>query len=216
MHGRGQFISLEGGEGVGKTTLARALHARLAEQGIEAVLTREPGGCPSAEVLRETLYGPGAPNWAPVPETLLLYAARAAHLNEIIRPTLARGAWVICDRFNDSTIAYQGMLGEVDPKLLASLAGLVIGKDAPALTFVLDLDPDHARMRAVQRGEFLSRYDKSPPEFHKKLREAFIAIAAQNVDRCRILDASLSPDGIAEEAYEILRSRFGLKDSGRS
>jgi dTMP kinase len=211
MHGRGRFITLEGGEGVGKTTLARALHARLAEQGIEAVLTREPGGCPSAELLRETLYGPGAPHWSSKPETLLLYAARAAHLDETIRPALARGAWVICDRFNDSTLAYQGMLGAVDPQMLATLAQFVISADEPDLTFILDLDPDLARSRAEQRGEFLSRYDKSPPAFHTALRDAFVSIAAEHPERCKILDASQEPRIVAERAFGIIAARFGLK-----
>ncbi|MET0545749.1 MAG: dTMP kinase [Caulobacterales bacterium] len=213
MQVRGRFITLEGGEGVGKTTLAQALSARLGELGVETVLTREPGGCPSAEALREILYGPDSPHWSPAPETLLLYAARAAHLDETIRPALTRGAWVICDRFNDSTLAYQGMLGAIDTSILSTLANFVIRSDQPDLTFMLDLDPTLARSRAEQRGEYLSRYDRSAPEFHQKLRDAFRSIAAAHPDRCTVLDASRQPDALAHEAFQIVQSRFGLKTS---
>ncbi len=210
MSARGRFITLEGGEGVGKTTLAKRLQTQLETLGIEVVLTREPGGSPAAELLRETLYGPGAPHWAPMPETLLLFAARAAHLDETIRPALKRGAWVICDRFNDSTIAYQGVLGGVDQSFLSALAAKVIGADHPDLTFMLDLDPATARARAEQRGEHLTRYDSSPPEFHTALRAAFHDIAKAHPNRCQIIDASAPPESIAKAAFDIIAQRFNL------
>lgn len=210
MSARGRFITLEGGEGVGKTTLAKHLRTRLEARGLEVVLTREPGGSPAAELLRETLYGPGSPHWAPIPETLLLFAARAAHLEETIRPALTRGAWVICDRFNDSTLAYQGVLGGVDQAFLADLAARVIGGDHPDLTFMLDLDPALARARAEQRGEVLTRYDSAPPEFHAGLRAAFLNIAKTDPQRCSILDASAAPEHLAEEAFNAIAQRFGL------
>jgi dTMP kinase len=209
MSARGRFITLEGGEGVGKTTLAKHLRTHLEAQGLDVVLTREPGGSPAAELLRETLYGPSAPHWAPVPETLLLFAARAAHLEEIIRPALARGAWVICDRFNDSTLAYQGILGGVDREFLSDLAARVIGGNNPDLTFMLDLDPAVARARAEQRGEVLTRYDSAPPAFHAGLRAAFLNIAKANPDRCSILDASAMPEVIARAALGTIAQRFG-------
>ena len=210
MSARGRFITLEGGEGVGKTTLARHLRAHLEAHGVEVVLTREPGGSPAAELLRETLYGPSAPHWAPVPETLLLFAARAAHLEETIRPALTRGAWVICDRFNDSTLAYQGVLGGVDKTFLSDLAARVIGADHPDLTFMLDLDPAVSRARAEQRGEVLTRYDSAPPAFHASLRAAFLEIAKTNPDRCRVLDAAAGPEQLAQQAFETIARRFGL------
>lgn len=211
MSARGRFITLEGGEGVGKTTLAKHLRAHLETQGVEVVLTREPGGSPAAELLRETLYGPSAPHWAPIPETLLLFAARAAHLDETIRPALARGAWVICDRFNDSTLAYQGMLGGVDKAFLSDLAGRVIAADHPDLTFMLDLDPAVSRTRAEQRGEVLTRYDSAPPAFHASLRAAFLEIAKANPARCCVLDAATAPELIALQALNVIAQRFGLK-----
>lgn len=210
MSVRGRFITLEGGEGVGKTTLAKHLRTRLEAQGLDVVLTREPGGSPAAELLRETLYGPSAPHWAPVPETLLLFAARAAHLEETIRPALARGAWVICDRFNDSTLAYQGVLGGVDQHFLSDLAARVIGSDHPDLTFMLDLDPSVSRARAEQRGEVLTRYDSAPPAFHAGLRAAFLDIAKAHPDRCTILDAAAAPEEIARTAFSMIAQRFGL------
>ena len=210
MSVRGRFITLEGGEGVGKTTLAKLLQTRLEAQGLSVVLTREPGGSPAAELLRETLYGPSAPHWAPIPETLLLFAARAAHLEETIRPALARGAWVICDRFNDSTLAYQGVLGGVDKGFLSDLAARVIGADHPDLTFMLDLDPAVSRARAEQRGEVLTRYDSAPPAFHASLRAAFLDIAKSNPDRCTLLDAAATPEQIAQQAFNTIAKRFGL------
>lgn len=215
MSVRGRFITLEGGEGVGKTTLAKRLQTWLTGQGIEAVLTREPGGSPAAEILRDILYGQTAPVWSPMPETLLLYAARAAHLDETIRPALTRGAWVICDRFNDSTLAYQGVLGGVDQAFLASLAAKVIGEDQPELTLILDLDPVAARARAESRGEPLTRYDSAPPAFHAALRSAFQAIAQTHPERCAILDAAADPDLLAERACAILAQRFQLAGASR-
>jgi dTMP kinase len=214
MSARGRFITLEGGEGVGKTTLAKHLRAHMEARGVEVVLTREPGGSPAAELLREALYGPSAPHWSPIPETLLLFAARAAHLEETIRPALARGAWVICDRFNDSTLAYQGVLGGVDQAFLSDLANRVIGADHPDLTFMLDLDPTLARSRAEQRGEVLTRYDSAPPAFHAGLRAAFLEIARSNPERCTVLDASMTPERLADEAFSTLAARLGL-DRGR-
>ena len=210
MSVRGRFITLEGGEGVGKTTLAKHLRTQLEAQGLDVVLTREPGGSPAAELLRETLYGPGAPHWAPIPETLLLFAARAAHLEETIRPALARGAWVICDRFNDSTLAYQGVLGGVDKDFLSALDARVIGADHPDLTFMLDLDPAVSRARAEQRGEVLTRYDSAPPAFHASLRAAFLDIAKANPERCSVLDAAAAPEEIARQAFNTIARRFGL------
>jgi len=215
MTARGRFITLEGGEGVGKTTLAKLLRTQLEARGLDVVLTREPGGSPAAERLREILYGPRAPHWASMPETLLLFAARAAHLEETIRPALARGAWVICDRFNDSTLAYQGVLGGVDPLFLSDLAMRVIGADHPDLTFMLDLNPAIARARAEQRGEVLTRYDSAPQAFHASLRAAFMNIAKENPQRCRILDASAAPEQIAQQAFSEIAQRLNLNDKAQ-
>jgi dTMP kinase len=208
---RGKFITLEGGEGVGKSTLARALADLLSARGATCVVTREPGGSPGAELLREVLYGPASPHWAPMPETLLLYAARAAHLDETVRPALARGDWVICDRFNDSTVAYQGAAGGVPRATLDALAGIVIGGDMPDLTLILDLDPAQARLRAESRGEPLTRYDSSSPAFHATLRAAFRAIAAAEPARCKMLNAGVAPAALADAAMAVISAQFSAE-----
>ncbi|GGH20435.1 thymidylate kinase [Alsobacter metallidurans] len=189
---RGRFITLEGGEGAGKSTQVRRLVAALAQRGVSAVATREPGGSPRAEDIRAVLLAGSAERLAPLAETLLFAAARADHLEKTIRPALARSQWVICDRFADSTRAYQGALGGVDAATVTTLERIAVGDTNPDLTLILDLPADIGLARAAHRrgGGEVDRFEQESLAFHQKLREAFLAIAAAEPERCVVIDAS--------------------------
>jgi dTMP kinase len=206
---RGRFITLEGGEGTGKSTQARRLAERLAAAGLEPVLTREPGGSEGAEALRKLLLEGGADRWSAVSETLLMYAARRDHLETLIRPALARGAWVICDRFFDSTRAYQGAGGGAPEALIASLEIEVVGADRPDLTLVLDLPVEIGLARAGARTAF-DRIEAKGEAFHRRLRQGFLDIAAGEPGRCAVIDAAPGPDEVAERLWEAVQSRLGV------
>ncbi|HOZ27530.1 MAG TPA: dTMP kinase, partial [Hyphomonadaceae bacterium] len=153
MATRGRFITLEGGEGVGKSTLATALEARLVARGIKVVRTREPGGTPGAEAIRRLILNPPAEvtGWEPIAETLLFYAARTDHLDKLIRPALAAGSWVICDRFSDSTRAYQAAAGHVPSEHIETIDRICVGDTTPDITLILDLPLSAARERMIAR-----------------------------------------------------------------
>jgi len=169
---RGRFITLEGGEGAGKSTQIKRLTARLAARGIEAVATREPGGTPGAEAIRSLLVTGDVARWDAVTETLLHYAARREHVEKTVRPALARGAWVISDRFADSTMAYQGHAGAVGAARVAALHKLVLGDFQPDLTLILDLPVQVGLARAKARAGIEDRYERMGLAFHEALRKA--------------------------------------------
>lgn len=207
----GSFITLEGGEGAGKSTLARALAERLATIGITVDLTREPGGSPRAEAIRETILSGQVKAHGPFIEALMFSAARIDHIDRRIRPALMRGDWVICDRFLDSTRVYQGAQGEIDAALLAELEAVTIDGLVPDLTFILDLDPETGLARAARRrapGEATDRFEGETLAFHRRLREGFRAIADAEPERCVLLDAALAPDALAEAAWAALSRRL--------
>lgn len=184
---RGRFITLEGGEGAGKTTQAALLYEALGARGISVLRTREPGGAPGAELLRGILLD-GSIDWAPRAETLLHFAARAEHVAKTIEPALAAGTWVVCDRFYDSTLAYQGYGQGADPGFIAALTGLL--GIAPDLTIVLDVVETIAASRMRQRGGDSDRYERLDAAFHARVRQGFRTIAAADPKRCVLLDAS--------------------------
>ena len=173
---RGRFISFEGGEGAGKSTQARRLVDGLRARGLEVVATREPGGSPGAESIRDLVLNGAADRWSPVTETLLMYAARRDHVERVIRPALARGAWVVCDRFADSTRAYQGAGGGTDPGFIAALETYVLAEVRPDLTLIFDLAPAVGLQRAAVRGGEM-RFDSKGLAFHERLRAGFLAVA---------------------------------------
>ncbi len=208
QHGR--FISLEGGEGVGKSTQVRRLAERLGEAGVELVVTREPGGSAGAEALRRLLVEGAAERWSPTAETLLLYAAREDHLERLIRPALRRGAWVLTDRFADSTRAYQGAGGGASPELILALERMVVGPDAPTLTLILDLAVERGLERALARGGSEQRFEHMGLDFHRRLRAGFLAIAQADPARCRVIDASGDADQVAGAVWRLVRERFAL------
>jgi dTMP kinase len=205
----GFFITLEGGEGSGKSTHARLLAERLVSLGREVVVTREPGGAPEAEAIRGLLLGGEAERWSPLAEALLNYAARDNHLAVTIRPALARGAIVLCDRFMDSTTAYQGHAGGVDLAFLAALERAVVGDTRPQLTIVFDVDPELGLERARQRDPGnADRFQRMNLAFHQRLRAGFLEIARAEPGRCVLLDASRDRDEVARTAWDAVAARI--------
>jgi dTMP kinase len=190
---RGRFITLEGGEGAGKSTQVRQLAAWLAETGLPVLRTREPGGSPGAEAIRGLLLGAGP--WDPVAETMLHFAARREHVARLIAPALAAGIWVVSDRFADSTLAYQ-VAGQGTPRAVwDGLSAMALDGLRPDLTLVLDIPPEAGLARAAARGE-TNRYETLGLGFHARIREAFQAIAAAEPARCAVLDAGAAPDAV--------------------
>ena len=207
---RGRFVTLEGGEGAGKSTQIKLLAAWLGERGIDHVQTREPGGAPGAERIRELLVRGDADRWTPIAETLLHYAARADHLDRTIRPALAAGRWVICDRFADSTTAYQGYGHGVPFDVIDSLFKAVVGDTAPDLTLILDLPVEQGLQRAAARSGHENRYEQMAADFHNRLRDGFLAIARQNPQRCAVIDANRAVEAIQSDIQAEIRRRLGL------
>ena len=200
----GRFISLEGGEGAGKSTQAKLLAATLAERGIDAIVTREPGGSEGAEAIRTLLMQGDVARWSPPAEALLFAAARADHVEKTIRPALEAGRWVICDRFIDSSRAYQGVAGGLDDAAILALHAFGSGGLLPDRTLVLQLSPEQGRLRAAQRdGSAADRFAARGDDFHTAVDDAFRRFAAQEPDRFRLIGAAA---GIADVSAAILAS----------
>ncbi len=211
MAARGRFITLEGGEGAGKSTLARTLADRLRAHGLEVDVTREPGGTDNAETIRELLIHGETGRWSPECETLLLYAARADHVARRIRPALSRGAWVICDRFSDSTRAYQGAAGGMTGAAIDAIDHAALGGFAPDLTLILDLDPETGLERTRTRGEAETRFERRETAFHAALRAGFLDIAEAEPARCAVIDAARDAEAVAGDAFAVLKARLSLE-----
>jgi dTMP kinase len=208
---RGRFITFEGGEGVGKSTQVRRLADRLRDRG-EVVVTREPGGSPGAEAIRALLVSGPVERWSPISETLLMYAARRDHIERVIAPALARGAWVICDRFYDSSRAYQGAAGGAPAGLLRALEAEVVGEVIPDLTLILDLPVKTGLARASRRGQDEGRFEAKGAEFHERLRAAFLEIAAAEPERCRVIDADAGIDAVTARINAAVTGRWAETD----
>jgi dTMP kinase len=209
---RGQFISLEGGEGTGKSTQSRMLAERLRECGIDVVETREPGGSPAAELVRKVLLSGAGKPFGPELEAALFYAARDDHLETVIRPALESGKWVITDRFADSTRAYQQAAGTLDRRLLLAMERVVVGDDWPDLTIILDLDPELGMTRAGRAsswdGVTSDRFEEESVEYHWKVQDAFRKIAKREPRRCVIVDASPSAEDVGDVIWQIVTDRL--------
>ena len=209
-----RFVTFEGGEGVGKSTQVKRLVAALAQRSIAAVRTREPGGTPKAEAIRAFILQGRSEQWGPGAEAVLFAAARLDHVNQLIAPNLDAGRWVVSDRFSDSTRAYQGLTGGVDVKLIDALEELALNGRKPDLTIVLDMDPEAAFRRVLAReteaalADTGDRFEKEDLDWHKRLREAFLAIARNNVERCVVIPANQNEDALAEEVWDVLARRF--------
>ena len=207
---RGRFITFEGGEGAGKSTQVQRLAARLKGGGRDVVTTREPGGSPGAESIRDIVLRGDADRWSPVTETLLMYAARRDHIERVIRPALERGAWVICDRFADSTRAYQGAAGGVDPAFITALETHILESTRPDLTLVFDLPAETGLERAHARAGAEMRFESKGMAFHERLRAGFQAIAASEPDRCAVIDATASMDAVEAAVWAAVEARLAV------
>jgi dTMP kinase len=208
--GRGRFITFEGGEGSGKSTqiqkLARSLHVAK----LRAIVTREPGGSPGAEIIRHLVLSGMGKLLGPDAETLLFAAARDDHVRTVIQPALAQGIWVLCDRFIDSTRAYQGRLGQVSPSVLNAMQRVTIGDLKPDLTFILDVPVEIGLKRAAaRRGKGApDRFEGEDVKFHQDLREAYKQIAAEDPQRCVLIDATAAPDAVSARIWKALRDHL--------
>jgi dTMP kinase len=210
---KAKFITLEGGEGAGKSTQARLLRDRLEKEGVRTLLTREPGGTPRAEAIREILLSGKAKPLGPMGEALLFYVARDSHLELAIRPALKRGVWVICDRFHDSTRAYQGAAGGASVSALDALERIVVGETQPDLTLMLDLPPEEglkrAKARAETAGEGADRFEEMSLRFHRNLRQEFLDIAKGAPDRCVVINAAGTQDEVANAIWRAVVQKLG-------
>jgi dTMP kinase len=200
------FITFEGGEGSGKSTQIRRLAEKLSARGRDVLMTREPGGTPEAEAVRALLVSGDVARWTAKSEALLNYAAREQHLEQVVRPALAQGRTVLCDRFMDSTRAYQGYAGGCDLSFIDALERAIVGETRPRLTLIFDLDPAVGLSRARARGDALAedRYERKGLAFHKKLREGFLDILRKEPARCRLVDAAQDADAVAADVWSIV------------
>ena len=193
---RGVFITFEGGEGAGKSTQVVRLVERLRAAGLDVIQTREPGGSVGAEAIRALVLNGEIERWSPRTETLLMYAARSDHLERTIRPALEAGQWVVCDRFADSSRAYQGAGGGAPSDFIEALDAAIVGADQPDLTLIFDLPVEVGLERAFGRGLFETRFESKGQAFHQRLRDGFATIAAAHPGRCRMIDATGTPDEV--------------------
>jgi dTMP kinase len=208
--GRGKFISFEGGEGSGKSTQIRKLAGRLAAERLRAVVTREPGGSPGAEIIRHLVLSGMGKLLGAEAETLLFAAARDDHVRTVIRPALSQGTWVLCDRFFDSTRAYQGRLGQVSPDVLNAMQRVTIGDLKPDLTIILDIPVEVGLKRAsARRGTAApDRFEAEDIQFHQDLRDAYKQIAAEDPQRCVLIDANADADTVAAQIWSAVRNHL--------
>ncbi|MGI9386886.1 MAG: dTMP kinase [Methyloligellaceae bacterium] len=213
----GRFITFEGGEGAGKSTQARLLAERLRAAGHNVVETREPGGTERGEKIREFLLGGDAKQYGPMGDAVLFSAARDDHVRDVIRPALKDGAWVLCDRFADSTAAYQGAAGGVRPALIRALNRVAVGDTRPDLTLILDLPPEAGLKRAQARNDAkgqdgdsvaADRFEGMEKRFHEVLRAGFLKIAAEAPERCIVIDAQQAESAVAEQVWEAVLERL--------
>jgi dTMP kinase len=213
---RGRLITLEGGEGTGKSTQAARLATMLRAAGLGVVVTREPGGAPAAERIRTLILAPADPPFRPLTEALLHSAARCEHVRATLAPALAAGRWVVCDRFADSTRAYQGHGMGIGDDVLTTLQRLVAGDHVPDLTVVLDLPVEEGLARAARRSAVAAdRYQGLDVPFHRRVREGFLAIARQEPKRCIVIDALGDEDTVAGRIEAAVRNRFVAELAGR-
>jgi dTMP kinase len=208
--GRGKFISFEGGEGSGKSTQIKMLAERLAAAKLRAIVTREPGGSPGAEIIRHLVLSGMGKLLGPEAETLLFAAARDDHVHAVIQPALSQGTWVLCDRFSDSTRAYQGRLGQVSPDVLNAMQRVTIGNLKPDLTIILDIPVEVGLKRAAaRRGSGTpDRFESENIQFHQDLRDAYKQIAADDPQRCVLIDANADAETVSGRVWKALRDHL--------
>ena len=201
---RGLFITLEGGEGSGKSTQAKRLQAALEVRGQTVTVTREPGGSPGAEAIRSLLVTGAADRWDGMTEALLLFAARRDHVERTIKPALDAGSIVICDRFTDSTMPYQGYGHDLGREPVEQLSAIVLGDFRPDLTLILDIPVEEGLKRAVSRGGDELRYEDMDVAFHHRLRDGFLDIAKRDPERCRVIDSVGTEEEVAARLQAVI------------
>jgi dTMP kinase len=208
--GRGRFITFEGGEGSGKSTQIKILAERLNAAKLRTIVTREPGGSPGAEIIRHLVLSGMGKLLGPDAETLLFAAARDDHVRTVIKPALNQGMWVLCDRFSDSTRAYQGSLGKVSPDVLNAMERVTIGDLKPDLTIILDVPVEIGMQRTTKRRGTGApdRFEAEDLKFHQDLRDAYRQIAAAEPQRCVLIDANADANAVAARIWAALRDRF--------
>jgi len=207
----GRFITFEGGEGTGKSTQAKRLQARFGAKKIPCLVTREPGGSPGAEEIRGLLLQGDPARWEPLTEALLFYAARADHTDRTIKPALKAGKWVICDRYSDSSYAYQGGGRGLNRETVRRIEAIAIGDFKPELTIILDQDPEIGLKRVASRRHKETRFEEFDLEFHQRMRKSFLDIAKRAPDRCAVIDASQDVDAVEEAVFQLVKSRMRIK-----
>ncbi len=207
---RGRFITFEGGEGSGKSTQIKTLAKRLNGMKLRTMVTREPGGSPGAEIIRYLLLSGMGKLLGPEAETLLFAAARDDHVHAVIQPALDEGVWVLCDRFFDSTRAYQGGVGKVEPEILNAMQRVTIGNIKPELTIILDVPVEIGMQRAATRrgAGTPDRFEAEDVRFHEGLRDAYLQIAAAEPQRCVLIDANAAAGIVAARVWTVVRDRF--------
>ena len=210
MTARGRLITIEGGEGAGKSSQVDLLLAALRRAGIAAERTREPGGSDGAEAIRRLLLDGAIERWDAISEALLLYAARRDHVTRLIRPALEQGVWIVCDRFADSTLAYQGYGRGLAVDDLAALHRFALGDFAPDLTLILDLPVAEGLARASQRSGSADRFERLDTAFHERLRQGFRKIAADHPERCVLIDAAGERDSVHHAVLAAIAARLGV------
>ncbi len=210
MTGVGRFITFEGGEGAGKSTNVRMLCKAIKALGYSVVTTREPGGSPGAEEIRRLLVEGATDRWDPVSEALLHFAARRDHVEQVIRPALQRGDWVISDRFTDSTMAYQGYGHGMARESIEALQSVTIGSLKPDLTLILDLPVELGLKRAGGRDNQETRYERMADGFHQRLRDGFLDIAAREPDRCVVIDAKRALSAVKSAIRKTVAQRLSV------
>ena len=205
----GRFITLEGGEGAGKSTQIQVVKDYLLTRGNDVVVTREPGGTSEGQEIRNLLVSGDKDKWSPLSETLLILADRAAHLERVIRPALAEGKYVVCDRFLDSTKAYQGVAGGLGLDVIHNLQQPVLSTTLPDVTFLLDIDPEKGLRRAQERGGEL-RFESKTLAYHRTLRNAFLDFAAQEPERIFVIDADRDVAAVSADILAVLDERINV------
>ena len=205
----GRFITLEGGEGAGKSTQIQVIKDYLQTLGNDVVVTREPGGTSEGQEIRNLLVSGDKDKWSPLSETLLILADRAAHLERVIRPALAEGKYVVCDRFFDSTKAYQGVAGGLGLDVIHNLQQPVLSTTLPDVTLLLDIDPEKGLRRAQERGGEL-RFESKTLAYHRTLRNAFLDFAAQEPDRIFVIDADRDVEAVSADILSVLDERLNV------
>lgn len=203
----GKFITLEGGEGVGKSTNLDVIRRFLESKGVEFIVTREPGGTPLAEEIRALLLANREEKIHEISELLLVFAARSQHLEALVKPALARGVWVLCDRFTDATYAYQGGGRGIDSNAIALLENMTQGDLRPDLTFIFDLDPEIGLSRASQRAE-LDRFEQEQLSFFQRVRDSYLERVKLDPDRYLVIDAAVSIESVERQLIDQLEKQF--------